>query len=244
MAPPATHGIRSGCPEAPLWRGRRGGGWGVLVCPGQRHRRFHPPAQLLLRRDRHQAHLWYGFPLWPHRLRVPLWIRLGPWPALPRTAPLCWICSRAGTERDGTSLEFDCGHLLENLSADLTGMKIGIPMDCFGDGLTRRCREPCWSAAQVLWDRGAEVVDCTLPVMQVRGAYLLYHRRGGGQLQPVPVRRRQIRLAGPGLRGPHRPVLQDPHRGLRPGGCSGASCWAPLYSLPATTTLITKKRSR
>lgn len=69
-------------------------------------------------------------------------------------------------ERDGTSLEFDCGHLLQNLSADLTGMKIGIPMDCFGEGLDPEVREKVLSVAQVLRDRGAQVEECTLPVMQ------------------------------------------------------------------------------
>lgn len=69
-------------------------------------------------------------------------------------------------ERDGTSLEFDCGHLLQNLSADLTGMKIGIPMDCFGDGLDPEVRERVLAVAQVLRDRGAQVEECTLPVMQ------------------------------------------------------------------------------
>ncbi len=69
-------------------------------------------------------------------------------------------------ERDGTSLDFDCGHLLERLSADLTGMKIGIPMDCFGEGLDPEVRERVLSVAQVLRDRGAQVEECTLPVMQ------------------------------------------------------------------------------
>lgn len=69
-------------------------------------------------------------------------------------------------ERDGTSLDFDCGHLLERLSADLTGMKIGIPMDCFGEGLDSEVRERVLSVAQVLRDRGAQVEECTLPVMQ------------------------------------------------------------------------------
>ncbi len=69
-------------------------------------------------------------------------------------------------ERDGTSLDFDCGHLLQNLSADLTGMKIGIPMDCFGEGLDPEVREKVLSVAQVLRDRGAQVEECTLPVMQ------------------------------------------------------------------------------
>ena len=69
-------------------------------------------------------------------------------------------------ERDGTSLSFDAGHLLENLSADLTGMKIGIPMDCFGDGLDEEVREKVMAVAEVLKSRGAQVEECKLPIME------------------------------------------------------------------------------
>ena len=69
-------------------------------------------------------------------------------------------------EKDGTSLDFDAGHLLQNLSADLTGMKIGIPVDCFGDGLDSDVREKVLAVADVLRGRGAEVEECHLPIME------------------------------------------------------------------------------
>ena len=69
-------------------------------------------------------------------------------------------------ERDGTSLDFDAGHLLERLSADLTGMKIGIPVDCFGDGLDPEVREKVLAVAEVLKGRGAWVEECKLPIME------------------------------------------------------------------------------
>lgn len=69
-------------------------------------------------------------------------------------------------ERDGTSLDFDAGHLLERLSADLTGMKIGIPVDCFGDGLDSDVREKVLAVAEVLKGRGAQVEECKLPIME------------------------------------------------------------------------------
>ena len=69
-------------------------------------------------------------------------------------------------ERDGTSLDFDAGHLLERLSADLTGMKIGIPVDCFGDGLDPEVREKVLAVAEVLKGRGARVEECKLPIME------------------------------------------------------------------------------
>ena len=69
-------------------------------------------------------------------------------------------------ERDGTSLDVPCGTLLQNLRADLTGMKIGIPVDCFGEGLDPEVREKVLAVAQVLKGRGAQVEECQLPVME------------------------------------------------------------------------------
>ena len=69
-------------------------------------------------------------------------------------------------ERDGTSLDFEAGHLLERLSTDLTGMKIGIPVDCFGDGLDPDVREKVLAVAEVLKGRGAQVEECKLPIME------------------------------------------------------------------------------
>ena len=69
-------------------------------------------------------------------------------------------------ERDGTSLDFDAGHLLERLSADLTDMKIGIPVDCFGDGLDSDVRKKVLAVAEVLKGRGAQVEECKLPIME------------------------------------------------------------------------------
>ncbi len=68
--------------------------------------------------------------------------------------------------RDGTSLDAPHGALLENLSGDLTGMRIGVPTDCFGEGLDSQVSERVLAAAQVLRDRGATVEECSLPVME------------------------------------------------------------------------------
>ncbi|MCD8383948.1 MAG: Asp-tRNA(Asn)/Glu-tRNA(Gln) amidotransferase subunit GatA [Clostridiales bacterium] len=68
--------------------------------------------------------------------------------------------------RDGTSLDAPHGTLLENLSGDLTGMRIGVPTDCFGEGLDSQVSERVLAAARVLRDRGATVEECSLPVME------------------------------------------------------------------------------
>ena len=68
--------------------------------------------------------------------------------------------------RDGTSLDVPAGGLLAGLKTDLTGMKIGIPVDCYGDGLDPEVRERVLAVAEVLKDRGAEVEECALPIME------------------------------------------------------------------------------
>ena len=92
--------------------------------------------------------------------------RFGP---LARTAEDCAAVLdllQGRDKRDGTSLDFDAGHLLERLSTDLTGMKIGIPVDCFGDGLDPDVREKVLAVAEVLKGRGAQVEECKLPIME------------------------------------------------------------------------------
>ncbi|MBQ8935740.1 MAG: Asp-tRNA(Asn)/Glu-tRNA(Gln) amidotransferase subunit GatA, partial [Oscillospiraceae bacterium] len=68
--------------------------------------------------------------------------------------------------RDGTSLDVPAGGLLAGLTGDLTGMRIGIPTDCFGQGLDSQVREKVLAAAQVLTSRGAVVEECSLPIME------------------------------------------------------------------------------
>ncbi len=68
--------------------------------------------------------------------------------------------------RDGTSLDVPVGGLLSGLSGDLTGMKIGIPVDCFGDGLDGEVSQKVLAAAEVLKERGAEVEEFRLPIME------------------------------------------------------------------------------
>ena len=68
--------------------------------------------------------------------------------------------------RDGTSLDVPAGGLLDGLTGDMRGMKIGIPADCFGDGLDPEVKKSVLSVADVLKARGAELVEFTFPVME------------------------------------------------------------------------------
>ena len=68
--------------------------------------------------------------------------------------------------RDSTGLSGDYGHLLDGLSGDVRGRKIGLPVQCFEDGLDNEVRNCVMTAAQVLRDRGAVVEKCQLPGME------------------------------------------------------------------------------
>ena len=68
--------------------------------------------------------------------------------------------------RDSTSLDAPAGGLLASLTGDLRGKKIGLPADCFGEGLDNEVRAAVLAAADVLKARGATVEEFSLPVME------------------------------------------------------------------------------
>jgi len=70
---------------------------------------------------------------------------------------------RKRDRRDSTSLA-TAGGLLAGLDGDLRGKRIGLPAECFGDGLDGSIRAAVYEAAQVLRDRGALVETCSLPL--------------------------------------------------------------------------------
>lgn len=68
--------------------------------------------------------------------------------------------------RDGTSLDGQYGHLLEALTGDIRGMKVGLPVDCFGEGLDGEIKAAVLHTAEVLKSRGAVVEEFALPIME------------------------------------------------------------------------------
>ncbi|WP_297209192.1 Asp-tRNA(Asn)/Glu-tRNA(Gln) amidotransferase subunit GatA [uncultured Flavonifractor sp.] len=68
--------------------------------------------------------------------------------------------------RDSTSLDRPADGLLAGLTGELRGKRIGLPADCFGDGLDRPVASAVLAAADVLRARGAEVEEFHLPVMK------------------------------------------------------------------------------
>ena len=67
--------------------------------------------------------------------------------------------------RDPTSLDLPAGGLLAALTGSLRGKKIGLPRQCFGDGLEDAVRAAVLAAAGVLKERGAQLEWFDLPVM-------------------------------------------------------------------------------
>lgn len=68
--------------------------------------------------------------------------------------------------RDGTSLDIAGGGLLDGLTGDMKGMKVGIPTDCFASGLDADVRKSVLDVAEVLKGRGAQVSEFALPIME------------------------------------------------------------------------------
>ena len=68
--------------------------------------------------------------------------------------------------RDGTSLDAQWGGLARSLTGDLRGMRVGLPADCFGEGLEDEVRAAVLSAAEVLKARGAMVEEFSFPMMK------------------------------------------------------------------------------
>jgi len=67
---------------------------------------------------------------------------------------------------DGTSLPGEYGGLLASLTGEVKGLKIGLPQECFADGLDPQVRAAVLAAADVLKSRGATVETFSLPLME------------------------------------------------------------------------------
>jgi aspartyl-tRNA(Asn)/glutamyl-tRNA(Gln) amidotransferase subunit A len=65
--------------------------------------------------------------------------------------------------RDSTSVERPPEDFTAGLGADLRGLRIGLPREFFGDGLDPGVRAATESALAVLRERGAELIEISLP---------------------------------------------------------------------------------
>lgn len=66
-------------------------------------------------------------------------------------------------KHDGTSLNVDFPGLLNQLGGEIKGLKIGLPTDCFGDGLDSEVKEKVLEAAKTFERLGAQVDYFPMP---------------------------------------------------------------------------------
>lgn len=74
--------------------------------------------------------------------------------------------------RDSTTVDGSYGGLLSSLSSDIRGLRVGLPMECFGEGLDPQVAQRVREVAKVLKHRGAILTEVSIPELkQVIGAY-------------------------------------------------------------------------
>ncbi len=67
--------------------------------------------------------------------------------------------------RDGTSLGHEHPSYLANLDTDLRGMRIGVPTECFAEGLDPEVAKAVRAFGAVLQDRGAELEELSFSML-------------------------------------------------------------------------------
>lgn len=73
------------------------------------------------------------------------------------------ICGK--DEMDGTSLDVEHKNYLSALTGDVSGLKIGIPKQCFGDGLNKDVKTSVLSVAEILKQKGAVVEEFDMDII-------------------------------------------------------------------------------
>ncbi len=70
----------------------------------------------------------------------------------------------AGRDRyDSTSSNEPVPNFLNSLTGDIKGLRVGVPPECFGEGLDAEVKTAVEAAIKKLEERGAEIVEVTLP---------------------------------------------------------------------------------
>lgn len=64
---------------------------------------------------------------------------------------------------DATSVNMNYPSLYDNLSSDITGLRIGIPSEYFGEGIKQEVAESVMNAVKALEAKGAKVIPISLP---------------------------------------------------------------------------------
>ena len=74
--------------------------------------------------------------------------------------------------RDSTTVDGNYGGLLASLSSDIWGLRVGLPVECFGEGLDPQVAQRVQGVAKVLQHQGAILTEVSIPELkQVIPAY-------------------------------------------------------------------------
>ena len=74
--------------------------------------------------------------------------------------------------RDSTTVDGNYGGRLASLNGDIRGLRVGLPVECFGEGLDPQVAQRVQGVAKVLQHRGAILTEVSIPELkQVIGAY-------------------------------------------------------------------------
>jgi aspartyl-tRNA(Asn)/glutamyl-tRNA(Gln) amidotransferase subunit A len=65
--------------------------------------------------------------------------------------------------RDSTSANVEVPNFLSALTGDIKGLRVGVPPECFGEGLDAEVKASVETAINKLKERGAEIVEVHLP---------------------------------------------------------------------------------
>lgn len=88
-------------------------------------------------------------------------------------------------EMDGTSLEVQHPRYLDGLTGNVEGLKIGIPRQCFGDGLNEDVKKSVLGVADILKEKGAVVEEFDLDIINyvVPTYYIIASAEASSNLQ-------------------------------------------------------------
>ena len=74
--------------------------------------------------------------------------------------------------RDSTTVDGNYGGLLSSLTSDIRGLRVGLPVECFGEGLDPQVAQRVQEVAKVLQHRGGILTEVSIPELkQVTPAY-------------------------------------------------------------------------
>ena len=114
---------------------------------------------------------------------------------------------------DSTSADVPVPDYVAELSKDVRGLRIGVPKECFGEGLDAEVKASVEAAIQKLAGRGCEVVPVSLP----HAAYAIptYYIVATAEASANLARFDGVRY---GFRSPEARTLSDLYRKTRDGG--------------------------